>query len=280
MRRINSKEIENLIGDLIRTANFILPEKVRAKLEKFRETETEDLPRAALQQICENYRVAENEKLPLCQDCGAAIFFVEIGHEIILSEPIGEILNRAVEKFYREFFLRKSIANPPIFNRKNSGDNLPAFVHLKQISGQKLKIQFVPKGGGSENKSRLKMLSPVAGATGVKDFVVETVRAAGGAACPPFLIGVGVGGTFDTVGGLAKEAILRGVDSQNSDPQFAKLEKEIAAEVENLKVGAAGFGGKNFLLGLNLEFAPCHIASLPTAVNIQCHVARATTGEI
>lgn len=280
MRKIEPQIIETLVKKLIFEANFILPKKVRQKLTALKKAETTPLAKNALEQINENYLIAEKEQIPLCQDTGAAIFFVEIGHEIILSEPLTATIDRATKAAYEEFYLRKSIVKNPLFDRQNTKTNLPPFVHLEQIKGNKLKITFLPKGGGAENKSALKMLSPAAGEEGVIDFVRDTVQKAGGSACPPFLLGVGIGGTFDTVAILAKKALLRPLGSRNANLQYRALEEKIAQEIEKLQIGTMGLGGKKTLLGVHIEHAPCHIASLPVAVNIQCHSARSATEEI
>ena len=280
MRKINSKKIEALVEKLIYEANFVLPKKVRTKINQLANKETNKLSKTALNQAQKNWKIAEKEELPLCQDTGLAIFFIEIGNEILLSEPIEKIINRATKKAYKKIYLRKSTVVDPLFERKNKGDNLPAFIHLEQIKGDKIKIKFLPKGGGAENKSRLKMLVPADGEQGIIDFVADTAKKAGGSACPPFVLGIGIGGSFDSVGTLAKKAISRDLGTKNKNKKYAQLEKKILKEVNKLKIGAMGYGGKESVLGVHIKQAPCHIASMPVAVNIQCHSARSAKGQI
>jgi len=275
LRKIATKEIEALAKDLIFKANFQLQDRFCRQLEDFQAAESSPLAKNALGQMCQNFAIAKRERLPLCQDTGTAHFFARIGHRVLLEKPLQEICNDCVGKFYREFDLRKSTVSDPLV-RENLGRNLPAFLHLQQVAGESLHLTFLAKGGGAENKSRLKMLPPSAGEQGVIDFAVQTVQRAGGAACPPFQVGIGVGGTFDTVGTLAKKAILQ--SQENGDPKLRKLEAAIFKKLQKLNLGAMGLGGSEFLLGVRLCAQPCHIASLPVAVNLQCHSARWASG--
>ena len=280
MRKISIKQIDSLVKKLIFTANFNLPLKVQKKLKNLHKTEKQALAKNTLKQITENFSLAAKEQLPLCQDTGVGIFFVKIGHQVLLEEPLQKTLDKALKKYYQEFYLRKSTLIEPLFNRKNTFDNLPAFLHLQQIEGNKLEITFMPKGGGAENKSALTMLSPSDGQKGIIDFVIKTVKKAGGSACPPLLVGIGIGGTFDSVAHLAKQAILKGIDYKNKDKNYLNLEQKLYEKLEKLKIGAMGRKGKKFLLGVNICQKPCHIASLPLAVNLQCHSFRLAKGSI
>ncbi|MCT4592052.1 MAG: fumarate hydratase [Candidatus Gracilibacteria bacterium] len=280
MRKIKAQDIHNLAKKLIREASFILPEEVRSKLDELNKKEQNTLSKKALSEITENYKIAEQESLPLCQDTGCACFFIKMGHQVELEEVLEITLNKATSEAYAEYYLRKSICEKPLFKRVNTGDNTPCFVHIEQVEGDQFEIVFLPKGGGAENKSRFTMLAPSKGVQGVMEFIRETLELAGGSACPPFLVGVGVGGMFDTVGSLAKKAIIRGIGTDNLDSDFAKLEQDIKKDLSSLKMGAMGLGGNETILDLNIEYSPCHIASLPVAVNIQCHSARISKGSL
>ena len=274
MRKIAAEKIFSAAKKLIATANFHLPAGVQKGLLRLKSAETTPAAAAALDAISRNFKLSEKTKIPLCQDTGTAIFLVKIGHRVALEEPIFETLFRATASAYRENFLRASIVGDPLFDRKNTKNNCPPIVKIKMVAGENLEIIFLPKGGGAENKSVLKMLRPADGVDGVARAVVDAAKNAGGAACPPWIVGVGVGGTFDTVADLAKTAILRDIDTKNENPKYAALETKIAAEIEKLKIGALGFGGKKTVLAVHIVAAPTHIASLPVAVNFQCHSAR------
>ncbi len=274
MKKISAEKIFETAKNLIVQANFELPKKVQEKIQHLKNTETEKVARSALEIIAQNANIAPRERLPLCQDTGTAVFFVQIGHAVSLEEPIGETLARATESAYQENYLRDSLVGDPLYERKNTGNNCPPTVKIEMTAGENLEIIFLPKGGGAENKSILTMLRPVDGEEGVIKTVVEAARNAGGSACPPWIVGIGIGGTFDTVAGLAKKAILREIGSIHPEPQYATLEKKLASEIEKLGIGTLGFGGKKTLLALHIETAPTHMASLPVAVNFQCHSAR------
>ncbi len=277
MRTIPSSVIIEKVEEMIASANFSLPEKVRGKIAELERDEKSPAAKTALGQIQENSILAEKEQLPLCQDTGSAVFFIEMGNDVHLEEPIGEILDRAVKEAYSKNSLRKSIVEDPLFSRKNTGTNTPSFLHIHMVRGDELKISFLPKGGGAENKSRLTMLRPADGKEGVRHFVLDTVKRAGGAACPPWIIGIGIGGTFDTVAALSKSAILREIGAVHPDPYYAAMEKELFEAVDGTGIGTMGYGGKKTVMAVHILAAPCHIASLPVAVNIQCHSARSKT---
>jgi len=213
--------------------------------------------------------------MPICQDTGFAVFFIEMGEDVrITGGGFEEAIYEGVRQGYREGYLRKSIVDDPLFERKNTKDNTPPIIHLRLVPGDRIKIVFAPKGGGSENMSEVKMMVPADGEEGVKRFVVDRVRRSGGNPCPPVIVGVGIGGTFEHVAYLAKKALLRPVDSHHPDPRFAKLEDEILEEINKLGIGPMGLGGRTTALAVHIETHPCHIASMPVAVNMQCHAAR------
>lgn len=252
-----------------------LPDDVLAALRQARETETREPARELLRQCLENAEIARSENMPICQDTGFAVFFVEMGSMLkIEGGTVYEAIAEGTRRGYRDGFLRKSIVSDPLFKRRNTQDNTPPIIHLTLVPGDKLNVILAPKGGGSENMSALKMLKPSDGRAGVVEFVVRTVVDAGGNPCPPTIVGVGIGGTFEKAAFLAKKALLRTVGSVNSDPEYAELEKEILDKINASQVGAQGLGGDITALAVHIENFPCHIASLPVAVNLNCHAAR------
>lgn len=271
--KILKKELYEKIKKLIYDANFILPDEKIKKIKQMEEGEKNANSKFTLNKIIENSDFAKKNQLPLCQDTGSAVFFVKIGFKVILEEPIKFTIEKAVKDAYEEFFLRKSIVNDPIFERKNTKNNLPAIIHFEQIKENKLEIDFLPKGGGAENKSILKMLKPSDGQEGVIKETLEACKKAGSSSCPPWVIGIGIGGSFDSVSHLAKKALIRKLGDFNANSKFASLEKEMANKIESLNIGPMGFGG-NTLINLAIEYFPCHMASLPFAINFQCHSAR------
>jgi len=275
MREINTTEITKVISTLCQQANFELGEDVLAALKKALKNEVSPLGKETLSQLIENAGVAKEEKLPLCQDCGTAVVFLEIGQEVHIS---GGDLNTAVEEGvrqgYDEGYLRKAMVNQPFSDRVNTGDNTPAVIHTEIVPGDKLKITVMPKGGGAENMSQLAMLLPNQGSQGIIELVAHTVEEAGGNACPPLIIGVGIGGTTDKAMLLAKKALLRKVGQPSPDPEVAKLEREIFAAVNALGIGPMGYGGSTTALAVHALVTGAHIVSLPVAVNLQCHSAR------
>lgn len=272
-RSIDSDQIITAVARLCREANLCLPPDVEAALAGLEQSETAPLNRMAVAAFAENRRVAAAEQLPLCQDTGSAVFFVELGQEAsIRGCLLEEAIQAGVASGYTEGYLRKSIVTP--LDRVNTGDNTPAIIHTRLVAGDRLTISLMPKGGGAENMSRLAMLKPAAGVDGVRDFVVESVRLAGPNPCPPVIVGVGIGGNFETAPLLAKHSLLRPIGSPNPDPALNRLEEEWLAAVNGLHIGVQGFGGPNTALAVFIETMPCHFASLPAAVNLNCHVAR------
>ena len=275
MRQIHYSEVMDVVAQLCQETNFSLPEDVLNSLSKARAEEESPLGRIVLDQILENAQIAAEEKVPICQDCGTAIVFLELGEDLEITGGnlnLYAAIEEGVRKGYKEGYLRKSICHP--FTRKNTGDNTPAMIYTDIVPGNKLKIMFCPKGGGSENMSAIKMLSPSEGIEGVKKFVIETVKSAGSNPCPPIVVGVGIGGTFERVALLAKKALLRPFGSQNTDSDLAALEDELLEKINCLGIGPAGLGGSSTALSVHIEMLPCHIASLPVAININCHAAR------
>jgi len=274
MREIHCSKVIKAVTKLCKAANFCLPQSTYELLEKALNQEDSTLGKMVLDKIFENAGIALKEEIPLCQDCGSTIVFVEIGNQVQIKGGIlAEAINEGVRLGYKEGYLRKSICHP--ISRKNTGDNTPAVIHIDIVKGNSLKIIVMPKGGGSENMAKLKMLSPSAGKKGIVDFVVKSVEEAGSNPCPPIIIGLGIGGgSAERAMFLAKKALLRKVGETNPDPEIAELEKEILKGVNNLKIGPQGFGGKITALACYIEVEPCHIASLPLAVNLQCHSAR------
>jgi len=275
MKEIKASEITKTVAELCQEANFGLGEDVLSALKKAQKTEESPLGREVLSQLIENARIAQEERLPLCQDCGTAVVFLEIGQEIHIS---GGSLNAAVEEGvrqgYAEGYLRKAMVSQPFSDRINTRDNTPAVIHAEIVVGDELKITVMPKGGGAENMSRLAMLMPNHGSEGIIDLVVKIVDDAGGNSCPPLIIGVGIGGTGEKAMLLAKKALLRKVAQPNPNPEVAELEKEVLARVNALGIGPMGFGGTTTALAVHAEVMPTHITSLPVAVNLQCHSTR------
>jgi fumarate hydratase subunit alpha len=273
MRQIASSEITNEVVKLCAEANYELPLDVLNAVKSAYDKETEPA-KSVLCEIIENANIAAKEKIPLCQDTGTANFFIKLGTQVqINGESLSDAVNKGVAQSYKENYLRKSIVSDP-FERKNTGDNIPANIYVEQVCGDKIEIAFLPKGGGSENASMLKMLAPAAGWQGVKDFVIETVKEKGANACPPLIVGVGVGGDFSSVAKIAKQTLFREIGSQNEDAVYDKKEAELLKEINALGIGAMGLGGKTTALAVFIDAKPCHIASLPAAVSIQCHSCR------
>lgn len=274
MRKIKKEEIVKTVKELYMDSVISLPEDALNALLKAYEQE-EGISKKILSQIVENQRIALEERIPLCQDTGIAVIFVEWGTEAVYED--GDLLmafNEGVRLAVKEGYLRASMVDDPVFERKNTEDNTPCIVHFDLVKGDRVKIILAPKGAGSENMSALRMLKPSEGLKGVKDFVIETVKNAGGNPCPPIIVGVGIGGNFEKAAILAKKAILRKVGEPNKNPLYAQLEKELLDEINALRIGPMGLGGEVTALAVHIEYYPCHIASLPVAVNIQCHSAR------
>jgi len=273
IREVNVNEITKVVRQMSMDANFYVSEDVVKKIEERLELEVSPVGKAILQQILENDKIAATEQVPACQDTGLAVIFIELGQEVHLTGgDLYEAINEGVRQGYKDGYLRKSTCHP--FTRKNYGDNTPATVHLQIVPGDKIHITVAPKGGGSENMSRATMLKPADGWEGVRNFVVKRVEEAGPNPCPPIIVGVGVGGTIERSAYLAKKAILLPIDYRNPDPEVAAYEKELIGLIEKLGVGPQGLGGNTTALDVHMIMEPVHIASLPLAVNIQCHVAR------
>ena len=277
MRIINSTQITETVKNLCMEANYNLPCDIRNAINKGLENEVSPTGKDILCKIKENYQIAEEKNVAICQDTGMAVFFVEIGNDVhIEGSTITDAINEGVRLGYEVGCLRKSIVRDPL-NRVNTGDNTPAVIHYEYTYGDKIKITIAPKGFGSENMSAIKMFSPSAGVEGIKNFVVDTVDKAGSNPCPPIVIGVGIGGNFESCALLAKKALTRDISSSHEDEYYAKLEAELLDLINKLGIGPQGFGGKVTALGVNIETAPTHIAGMPCAVNISCHVTRHKT---
>lgn len=281
MREIDYAQISLLVMRLLLEANYEIPEDIMLALKKAKESESMDFAKNILVQIIENNILAKKERLAVCQDTGMVIAFIELGQEVRLRGGMLEnAVNEGVRMAYERGYLRKSIVSDPLFDRKNTQDNTPAIIHTRIVPGDKIRIDMTPKGFGSENMSALRMLSPSEGIEGFKRFVLETVEHAGPNTCPPSIIGVGVGGSFDYAGILAKKALLRGCGRNHADARYAALERELLEDINSLGIGPAGLGGLTTALAVNIEYFPTHIASIPVAVNMCCHAARHASGEI
>jgi fumarate hydratase subunit alpha len=273
MRTVEVGEIVKRVKDACMSANFELGEDVVAALEKAKEREESPVGKEILKQLLENTKIAKDEKIALCQDTGFAVCFVELGDEVRISGGnLVEAITEGVRQGYQEGYLRKSICHP--FTRKNTGDNTPAVVHVDLLPGDQLKIIVAPKGGGSENMSRVTMLKPSDGIEGIKAFVVERVRESGANPCPPIVVGVGIGGTLEKAALIAKQSLLRTIGSSNPDPELALLEEELLSKINDLGIGPQGMGGRTTALAVHVNMHPCHIGSLPVAININCHASR------
>ena len=276
MRTINAQQITEVVSRLCVEANNHLPGDMKARIESCHAQETWPQAKEILERIMENYNIADDKNQPICQDTGVACVFLKIGQEVHIDGDITAAVNEGVRRGYTDGYLRKSVVRDPL-DRVNTGDNTPAMLYFDIVPGDKLEITVAPKGFGSENMSQIKMLRPSDGLQGVKDFVKKVVEDAGPNPCPPIVVGVGIGGTFDKAAYLAKKALMRSVDVRNEKPFYAKLEEELLEEINALGIGPQGFGGKTTALAVNIEEYPTHIAGLPVAVNINCHVTRHKT---
>jgi len=275
MRDINVKEVTNTVSRLFQEACYYLPEDVVTVLKQAREAEESPIGRKVLDRILENAEISAKGEIPICQDTGDAVVFLELGQDVhIVGGDLYSAINEGVRQGYNEGYLRKSMVSRPFSTRINTKDNTPAIIYTDIVAGDRLKIIAVPKGGGAENMSRLAMLTPAIGRQGVIDFVVNAVDEAGSNPCPPVIVGVGIGGTVEKTVLLAKKALVRKVGEPNPDPEVAELEKEILNRVNNLGIGPMGYGGRITTLAVHAEVFPTHIASLPVAVNLQCWCAR------
>jgi fumarate hydratase subunit alpha len=274
LRRINTKRVTKAVKNLFIEANTVLGEDVVEALRQALSREQSETGKQVLEKIIENAEIARRKKMPICQDTGLAVVFVEMGQDVhIVGGELHAAIEEGVRQAYSEGYLRKSVCDP--FTRDNTTDNLPAIIHIDIVAGSHLKIIAMPKGGGSENVSAAKMLTPSVGIDGIKKFVMDTVEAAGANPCPPIIIGVGIGGSLEQACVMAKRALLRPIgEASRVDERLEQIEKELYQSINNLGVGPAGLGGRVTALAVHMEMMPCHIASLPVAVNIQCHVAR------
>lgn len=273
MRIIDAKLIEDTVARLCVEANLRLPDDVIGAIKTAQENETWENARRSLSLLSDNVRIARERSLPVCQDTGMTCVFLEIGQQVHIEGDLEEAINAGVRRGYGEGYLRKSVVCDPL-RRVNTGDNTPALINIKLSAGDDLRITVMPKGFGSENMSALKMLKPADGVEGVKKFVLETVERAGANPCPPIVVGVGIGGSFDKVAYLAKHALLRRIDEHNPDEYYAALERELLDAINALGIGPQGFGGRATALGVAIETMPTHVAGLPVAVNISCHATR------
>ena len=275
MRRVRVEEIIEAVKELTIKANYELPEETVVLFEEAVKKEESPLGREVLRQILENARIAVQEQMPYCQDTGVTVVFLEVGQEVVIEGgSLEEAVNEGVRRATEEGYLRASMVWDPLFERKNTGDNTPAIIHTEIVPGDRIKITVAPKGAGSENTSRLAMLKPADGWEGAKRFILETVKNAGPNACPPLTVGVGIGGNFEMCAYLAKKALLRPHGERHPDPLIRKVEEELMEDINKLGLGPMGFGGSVTAVDVKVEMYPCHIASLPVAVNIQCHASR------
>lgn len=273
MREIHVDQVTEVVSRLFVEANTDLGQDVLDALERARQQEESPSAKEVLGELLENARIARQEQVPMCQDTGLAVVFVEMGQDVqVVGGYLYDAIQEGVRKGYRDGYLRKSACHP--FSRVNTGDNTPAIIHLDLVPGDRFRILAVPKGGGSENMSRVMMLTPSVGKAGVMDYVVERVRESSSNPCPPVIVGVGIGGTFEKAAILAKKALLRPLGSSNPDHELDQMEMEMLKRINDLGIGPQGYGGRTTALGVFIEMVPCHIASLPVAVNIQCHASR------
>jgi fumarate hydratase subunit alpha len=285
MKTISFVEVRDNIKYIVQEANFVLQDDVVKVVEDMKEREESPVAKAVLDQILQNAQIAKSEKLGLCQDTGLAVFFVEIGEDVGLNKngnmgSLREAIEEGVRAGYEEGYLRKSVVEDPI-RRKNTGDNTPAYIHWELVPGDVFKVTFIAKGGGAENMSQIRMFAPAAGQEGIENFVVETVEKGSSNPCPPTVVGVGVGGNFEYSALLAKKALLRRpLGSHNADPFYKDMEIRLLERVNNLGIGPQGLGGRVTSLAVHVEAFPCHIASMPAAVNIQCHSHRVMSFEL
>ena len=273
-RVIPAEDITAAVKKLFMDCNYLIGNDILSALEDARESELSPVGRSVIDQIIENDRLAARERVPLCQDTGMSVLFVEYGDKVSVDGCFEDAVNEGVRQAYSEGYLRKSVVRDPVFDRVNTRDNTPAVIHTRIVPGDRIRLTAGGKGFGSENMSAIKMLTPSYGAEGVKKFVLDTVFSAGPNPCPPIVVGVGIGGTFERAAQLAKKATFRAVDTRNPEPFYAEMEDELLCEINKMGFGPAGLGGSTTALGVNIETAPTHIAGMPVAVNICCHAAR------
>lgn len=275
IRRIKADTVTQCVKKLFMDCNYYIGEDITSALKKSMEEEKSPVGREVLAQLLENNKIAAAEQIPLCQDTGMAVLFVEYGDKVVIEDgSFEDAVMQGVRQAYDEGYLRKSVVSDPVFDRKNTGDNTPAIIHTRIVSGDKIKILAGGKGFGSENMSAIAMLTPSKGVEGVFDSVLDTVKKAGPNPCPPIVVGVGIGGTFEKAAELAKKATLREINTKNPDERYAELEDRLLEAINKMGFGPAGLGGSTTALGVNIETYPTHIAGMPVAVNICCHAAR------
>ena len=277
MREIQAQQITDVVERLCIEANEQLPEDIKNAIHRCRACEDWEIAQGVLDQIITNFEIAGEERVPICQDTGMACVFLEIGQDVhITGGDLREAVDEGVRRGYDKGYLRKSVVRDPV-RRGNTGDNTPGMLYTEIVPGEQIKVTVGPKGFGSENMSAIRMFKPSAGIEGIKDFILETVENAGPNPCPPMVVGVGIGGTFDKCALLAKKALMRSTEERNPDPYYAALEEEMLEKINQLGIGPQGFGGRTTALALNIETMPTHIAGMPCAVNINCHVTRHKT---
>ena len=280
-RVIKAEKITETVKELLTDCNYNIGNDITNALEKAKETEKSEVGRQVLCQLIENNKIAHDEQIPLCQDTGMAVLFVQYGDKVVIDGgSFKNAVTEGVRQAYKEGYLRKSVVNDPVFDRINTKDNTPAIIHTEIVPGERIVITAGGKGFGSENMSAIKMLTPSYGAEGVIDFVLDTVRKAGPNPCPPMVVGVGIGGTFEKAAQLAKKATFRSIETSNPDPRYAEMEQQLLDRINKMGFGPAGLGGTTTALGVNIETYPTHIAGMPVAVNICCHAARHKTAAI
>ena len=280
-RVIKAEKITETVKELLTDCNYNIGSDITNALEKAKETEKSEVGRQVLCQLIENNKIAHDEQIPLCQDTGMAVLFVQYGDKVVIDGgSFKNAVSEGVRQAYKEGYLRKSVVNDPVFDRINTKDNTPAIIHTEIVPGERIVITAGGKGFGSENMSAIKMLTPSYGAEGVIDFVLDTVRKAGPNPCPPMVVGVGIGGTFEKAAQLAKKATFRSIETSNPDPRYAEMEQQLLDRINKMGFGPAGLGGTTTALGVNIETYPTHIAGMPVAVNICCHAARHKTAAI
>ncbi len=281
IRRIDAAEITATVKKLYTDMNYYIGEDILDALKNAENTESSPIGKNVIAQLIENNKIAADEEVPICQDTGMAVLFVEYGERVVIENgSFEDAVQEGVRRAYIDGYLRKSVVDDPIFDRINTKDNTPAIIYTTIVPGDKIKIIAGCKGFGSENMSAVKMLTPSAGIEGVKNFILDTVRYAGPNPCPPIVVGIGIGGTFEKAAMLAKKATLRPINTANPDKRYAEFEEELLSEINKMGFGPAGLGGDNTALGVNIEYFPTHIAGMPVAVNICCHAARHKEAEI
>ncbi|MBR4359656.1 MAG: fumarate hydratase [Clostridia bacterium] len=281
MRDISVQAVSDLVRRLFLTANYEIGPDIESAVTHAMEAEPSPTGKSVLCQLCQNYQIAREEQMAICQDTGMAVLFMDVGQEVHFTGGDFEAaVQDGVRRAYADGYLRKSVVDDPVFDRKNTGDNTPAVLHLRIVPGDRVRILAVAKGFGSENMSAVKMCTPAEGEAGVRDFIIETARRAGPNPCPPMIIGVGVGGTFETAALMAKRMTARPLGTHHPDPRYAKIESDALAAINRLGIGPAGVGGKTTALAVHIASAPTHIAGMPVAVNICCHAARHAEGTL